>query len=410
MRLMLCLFAATSSGVVFADDWAQFLGPNRNGISAETGLLDAWPEGGPKVVWRKPAGIGMSAVVVADGQAITMLQSAMQSVVSLDASSGERNWTTDIAPAYRNPQGAGSRSTPAIHKGRVFVLTGEGILAALSLADGKILWRKEVLKELGGRVAQFGMACSPLVVGERVIVTLGARGASTVAFHAESGEKLWSSGNDPAGYSSPALLEVDGLALIAVFNGKGLVGLNPANGEQYWRFAFATDFDCNIATPIVYKDQIFISAGENHGSVMVKPTRQGDDYAVRETWASLGVSSVLRSGWQTGIVDGKHLYSFDNIGAAGPIMHLTCIDLDNGQRAWRKTRFGKGNLIAAEGKLFISTMKGELIIAKMNSQQYEELGRAKLFGMTRQAPTLSDGRLFVRDEKEIICVDVRKPQ
>ena len=410
LAILAWLLPVACSRLALGDDWAQFLGPNRNGVSAETGLLDAWPDGGPKVVWRKPGGVGMSAVVVVGGQAITTVQGENQSVVSLDAATGKRNWLTEIAPAYKNAQGDGPRSTPAVKDGRVFVLTGEGILAALSLSDGTILWKKEALKDSGGRVAEFGMACSPLVVGKRVIGTLGGRRGSTVAFDAESGKTLWSSGSDPAGYSSPALVKIGGKDFAAVFNGKGLVGLNPADGAPQWKYSFPTDFDCNIATPLAYKNQVFISAGENHGSVMVRPVKQGSEYSTDESWTSLGVSSILRSGWQTGIVDGNHLYSFDNVGAAGPIMHLTCIDLDSGKRVWQKTRFGKGNLVAADGKLFISTMKGELVIAKINSNEYEELGRGKYFRMTRQAPTLSDGRLYIRDDHEIICIDVRRAQ
>ncbi len=218
----------------------------------------------------------------------------------------------------------------------------------------------------------------------------------------------WASGSEAAGYSSPALVTIGDSQQIAVFNGKALLGLDPKTGEELWRYDFATDFDCNIATPLQIGKQLFISAGENHGSVMLDVKPDGEGFSVTEAWTSLGVQSTLRSAWQTGIVTGNHMINFDNVGAAGPIMHLTCINLDDGKRVWQKTRYGKGNLTSADGKLFITTMKGELVVAKVSTDSYQEIGRMQVSGMTRQAPALANGLLYIRDDREVICIDVRK--
>jgi outer membrane protein assembly factor BamB len=175
-----------------------------------------------------------------------------------------------------------------------------------------------------------------------------------------------------------------------------------------WRYPYETDYDCNIATPIAVDGKVFISSGENHGSVLLKLTPKGEKFAVEEVWSSQGTQSVLRCEWQTPILlDGK-LYGLDNVGSAGPVTHLACVDAATGQRLWQQARFGKSNLIAADGKLFFSTMAGELVVVRASPSAYEEIGRQQTLGPTRQAPSLSGGLVYLRDEKEIVCLDVRQ--
>jgi outer membrane protein assembly factor BamB len=391
-------------------DWPQFLGPTRNGISAETGLLDELPASGLKPLWRKPGGVGMSGIAVSDGRLITLMQrDSQQWAIALDAKTGKSHWEAPLAPEYMNQMGNGPRAAPAIHGDRVFVFTGEGILTALQLADGKPLWSHDTLKELDGREAEYGMACSPLVVGQNVVVTVGAPKATVAAYDIESGKLAWTAGSDdPAGYSSPALLDVAGQRQLVAFTGGSVLGIEPKAGTVLWRHPYETDFACNIATPIACKGQVFVSSGENHGSVLLSPQPSAADWTVKEVWQSQGAESVLRNEWQTSILLDGHLYGFDNVGSAGPVTHLTCVDAATGERVWQKPRFGKGNLIAADGKLLISTMTGELVIARATPEGYEELGRSKLLGSTRQAPALAGGLLYLRDDKEIVCVDLRK--
>ena len=391
-------------------EWPQFLGPQRNGLSSETGLLDRWPADGPKEIWRVPGGVGMSGLAISRGRVLTLVQrEGKQWLISLDAKTGESVWQTPLAPEYRNPMGNGPRGTPAIAGDQVFVFTGEGILSAHDFRDGKQLWSHHVVKELSGKEAEYGMACSPLVVGEQVIVTAGSPKGTLVAFDAKSGKQLWTAGSDPAGYSSPALLNVGGRSQIVAFTGSSALGVDPAKGTVLWRYPFKTNYDCNIATPLEIKGQVFLSSGENHGSVLLALKPQADKFALSEVWDSFGPKSVLRNEWQTSMLLDGHLYGMDNVGGAGPITHLTCIDAATGERKWQEARFGKGNLIAADGKLFITTMKGEIVLVRATPDRYDELGRATVLESTRQAPALSNGRLFLRDDKEIVCLDVRKP-
>lgn len=408
---LLVLTTVTDSNAQTKSDkgeWPQFLGPNRNGISSETGLLTEWPEGGPKVAWRVPGGIGMSGLAISRGKVITLIQSeGKQFAVALESATGKSLWQTPLAPAYKNGMGHGPRATPAIVGDQVFVFTGEGILAALNFADGKLNWSHDVISELKGEIAEYGMASSPLVVGSNVIVTAGIPGASVVAYDTKTGKLAWKSGDDPAGYSSPALLDVAGRKQLVVYTGAAAIGLVPDTGVRLWSYPYETNFNCNIVTPLGLGDRVFISSGENHGCVMLSLKGQGDKFTVDEAWTSQGSQSVLRNEWQTSILSDGHLYGFDNVGAAGPVTHLTCVNAETGKRVWQKQRFGKGNLIAADGKLFISTMNGELAVVKISSKSFEELGRIPLIEATRQAPALANGMLYLRDNAEIVCVDVR---
>ena len=214
-------------------EWPQLLGPQRNGLSAETGLLDRWPADGPKEIWRVPGGVGMSGLAISRGRVLTLVQrDEKQWLISLDVKSGESIWQTPLAPEYRNAMGNGPRATPTISGDHVFVFTGEGILSAHNFGDGKQLWSHNVVKELSGKEAEYGMACSPLVVGEQVIVTAGAPKGTLVAFEAKSGKQLWTAGSDPAGYSSPALLKVGGRSQIVAFTANSALGVDPADRKS----------------------------------------------------------------------------------------------------------------------------------------------------------------------------------
>lgn len=415
MLVGVLLGLATGNGVAQQLDakgeWPQFLGPQRNGLSTETGLLTIWPTNGPKEIWRVPGGVGMSGLAISRGRLITLVQKeGQQWLIALNAQTGEPVWQMKLAPEFRNGMGNGPRGTPAIAGDLVFAFTGEGILTAVKFADGKPVWSHNVVKELAGMIAEYGMACSPLVVGDRVVVTAGAPNATVVAYDTKSGKLAWTSGDDPAGYSSPALLDVGGRSQLVVYSGASVLGLKPDTGAVMWRHSYETNFDCNIVTPIAVNGQVFVSSGENHGSVLlaVKPKPKGDQFDVQEIWTSQGSKSVLRNEWQTSMLLDGHLYGFDNVGAAGPVTHLTCINAATGERVWQKQRFGKGNLIAADGKLFITAMTGELVVVRATPKAFEEVGRAELFGSTRQAPALSNGLLYLRDDKEIVCIDVRQ--
>ncbi len=395
---------------VTANGWPQFLGPNRNGLSTETGLIDSFGSASPKVVWRVTGGVGMSGIALDGKRAITLVErDNKQTVLALDASNGDTIWSQPVADAYKNGMGAGPRGTPTIVGDAVFVHTGDGVLAALATHTGKILWRHNVVDDLHGEPAEYGMACSPLVVDNLVVINCGVKGACTVAYHVDNGELAWQHGDDTAGYSSPIVAKLAGRRQIVTFTGKAVLGLDPKTGKPLWRYDYATNFDCNIATPLVIGDNVFIASGENHGCAMLSVKPDGDAFQVAEVWASHGVKSVMRNEWQTSLLLDGYLYGMDNVGGAGPITHLNCVNAKTGERVWQQARFGKGNLISADGKLYIITMSGELVIVRASPKKFEELSRAKVMDETRQAPSLLNGKLYLRDQSEIVCVDVKAP-
>jgi outer membrane protein assembly factor BamB len=410
MRFMLLSSVLVSLSVSSqAGDWPQFLGPHRTGISDETGLVDSFPASGPDIAWRVPLGVGMSSLAIHDGVAFTMYQDLEnQFVVALNATSGKKKWATPVAPAYENSMGNGPRATPTVHNGLVYSYTGEGILTALDENSGDVVWSANTPKEQKGRPAEYGVASSPLIAGDSVVVQVGAPNAAVVGFDLKTGETNWTAGQGNSGYSSPALLTLAGKQQIVAFVGAAVLGINLVNGNELWRYAYVTDYDCNTATPVqIDEASVLISAAENHGSTILKISKAGDAFRATSSWSSLGKNSVLRAEWQTPALADGHLFALDNIGSAGPITNLVCVRVADGEQLWTQNRFGKSNLTLADGKLFISTMKGELAIVKASTAGFTETARASVLRMTRQAPVISNGRLYLRDDREIVCIDVR---
>lgn len=419
MRLcfLLCCSVVTVLSVLTddclrADDWPQFLGPQRTGVSAETGLTATLPESGPVVVWRQPLGVGMSGMTVHSGLVCTLFQDVRQQyVIALDEQTGAEKWKTAVADALTNPMGNGPRATPAVVDGAVYAYTGDGTLVALKAETGELQWSVKTVRDLQAKQADYGMASSPLVVDEHVVVHVGAQQGTVAAYRCDSGDLVWATGRQKAGYSSPVLMDIAGVPQIISFVGASLMGISPTDGRELWSYSFPTAYDCNIAVPVQLSDSVLlISAGEDQGSAALELIRSDDDWSVKENWSSFGGGSVLRSEWQTPVLHGDYLFGLDNLGSAGPITSLVCVNANTGEQLWKERRFGKSNLTLADGKLFLSTMDGELVIVTATEQGFTETARSEVLGMTRQAPVIANGRLYLRDDKEIVCLDIRAQQ
>jgi outer membrane protein assembly factor BamB len=392
-----------------AEDWPQFLGKSRNGVSGEKSLVDSFPAAGPKIRWKVPGGVGMSAVVVQGDRAVTSWNSdGKQWLVALDAATGKLVWKAEMGPAYKNPMGDGPRATPTIDQQSVYAYSGEGILLAVDLSSGQTRWRKDVMDELSAKASEYGMSCSPLIIGDRLIVQTGATDAALAAFALADGKLLWKAGTGHAGYSSPVVMHIAGTSQVVSITGTAVMGIDPADGKILWSYPFETDYGCNTASPVSIDGGVFVSAGENHGSVLLDVQKDKEGYRVKERWKSLDSKSVMRNEWQTSILVGDYLYGFDNVGAAGPVSHFSCIEAKTGKAVWQKSRFGKGNLVHADGKFWLTTIEGELIIAKADSQGYQELSRASILEKNRQTVSIADGYGYLRDDSNIVCIELRK--
>ncbi len=397
------VLAGIFASVALAADWPHWLGPASNGSSAETGLLTAWPETGPKVLWKAPGGDGYSSLAIADGKAYTLVQRGTEElVVALDAVKGTELWKTPIGPAFKNQYGNGPRSTPWVEGDRVFAQSVTGPLVCLNSKTGEIVWQKHLLKDFGAKNITWGLSASPVIAGNVVLAIPGGKDAGVVAFDKTTGALVWKTGSDKAAYASPVVATIGGTKQAIFFTAFGLLGVSLDKGKELWREPWKTEFDCNIMTPLVVGgDKLFVSSGEDNGCVLFQLHSAAPPKAV---WESKGDKSVMINYWANPVVHDGFLYGF--AGEFSKKVHLRCVDLKDGKIRWTKENFGKGSVTLADGHLFITTKSGDLVLVRATPQAYEEKGRVTILGDNRTVPTLANRRLYLRDLEKIVCVDV----
>jgi len=394
-----------------AADWPQWLGPQRTGASPEKGLPTTWPADGPAERWRVPLGKGFSALSIADGRVFTLYAEAEDEyVVCLSADDGTEIWRQRTGPYYSESQGGdGPRSTPAVDGGRVFVLGATGTLLALEADDGTEVWRRDLAAEFGGQVPKWGFSTSPLVAGGTVFVEVGGADgnflvdmvvdreteANAVALDKETGRTLWTALDDKMSYSSPVAFDIGGVPQVAFLNAYALVGLSPDDGRVHWRIPFKTRWDVSAATPLFLPpDRLFISAGNNGGVVRLKAA--DDSVAAEEVWRN----ESMRNHFGTSVHHDGHLYGFDK-------SILKCIDAATGAERWKARGFGKGTLLLADGHLIILGEKGNLGLVRATPNGFEKLADVPVMGgRCWTSPSLANGRLYLRDESEAVCLDL----
>ena len=384
---------------LFATDWPQWRGPNRDGISTETNWSTNWPAAGPKQLWKMNVGTGCSAVAISDGKLFAVGNATdTDTVFCLDAATGQVVWKYSYAcPLDPLMFEGGPAATPTVDGDRVYTLSRSGHLFCLATASGKVIWAKHLQNDLAGKMPKWGYAGSPLVLGPAVLCDPGATNAATVAFDKLTGNLLWKAGNDAAAYGSLVPFPHAGRQCLAAFNAFGLVVREAATGTELARFAWKTSYDGNIATPIIAGDQIFISAGYNHGCALLRLTGM----TLTELWKS----SALRNHFSSSVLWQEHLYGFDE-------SKLTCLNFATGAPQWQQDGLGKGAVLLAGDKLIIQSETGSLVIAAATPAGYKELARAKvLTGRCWVVPVLANGRLYVRNNTgDLVCLDLANPK
>ncbi len=382
-------------------DWPQWLGPNRTGISRETGFLKSWPKGGPPVVWKKNLGEGFSGISVANGRVFTMFaEGDDEFVICLKEESGGEIWRFRTGGAFEEWQGGnGPRSQPTVDGDRVYVLGAEGWLYALNVVNGERIWAVDLVDGLGGRFPRFGFSNSALVEGDLLFVEAATRKGTFLALRRTDGKVVWASQNDVASYSSPIAVDLAGARQVVYFSGDAAVGLSPVDGSLYWRYPWKTSYDLNIATPIfVPPDQIFISSGYDHGAALLRIEAGNNGMAVTRVWES----RRMKNHFGTSVLVGDYLYGFDNA-------ILKCIEARTGKEQWKHRGYGKGALIYADGHLLLLSDNGRLALARATPEGFKEKAGAQvLTGKSWTVPTLANGRVFVRDMRKIVCLDLRE--
>lgn len=389
---------------VKADDWPQFLGPQRNGVSAESGIKP-WDAGGPPVVWSREVGEGFAGPVVAKGRLILFHRVGGEEVVEcLTAVDGKPVWKFSYPTDYRDEfgKGDGPRATPSVAGDNVVTYGADGWLHVVDFASGKKRWGRHLTKDYNVPPSFFGVGSSPLVVDERVLVNVGGKEAGIVAFALDSGKELWRATKDGASYASPTLAKVNGTTHAVFFTRNGVVLLDPTTGSvrftTRWRARY--EASVNAATPLIIGDLAFFSTSYETGALLLR--LQADSAKV--LWDS---DEFLTNHYNTSIYHDGHLYGFHGRQEAGP--SFRCVELKAQEVRWEKKRFGCGSMILAGDKLVVLLESGALLLVEATPREYRELARAAVFkaGPCRAQIALADGRLFARDEKQLKCFAVR---
>jgi len=377
--------------------WTDFRGPNRDGRYDETPILTAWPKRGLTRLWKQPVGGGYASFVVAEGRAFTIEQRRDREVVAAyDIDTGRELWTNSWAADFRESMGGdGPRATPTWHEGRLYAQGAVGELRCLEAATGKVVWSKNILADNGASNLSWGMAASPLIVDEKVVVQPGGSGGkSVVAYHKLTGAAIWKALDDKQAYTSPMLVTLGGRRQIITVTASRAVGLAPEDGALLWEYPWVTEYDVNASQPIVAgPNRLFISTGYGHGAAVIELQPSGKIFTARTVWQNTRMKnkfnpSVLHEGYVYGLDEGI----------------LACLDVETGQQKWKGGRYGYGQLLLAGGHLVVTTETGEVALVKATPERHQELAQfSAVDGKTWNVPALAGGRLFVRNTTEMAC-------
>ena len=383
------------------EDWPQWRGPHRDGLSAEKNLLKSWPQGGPPLAWKAGgAGEGYSSFAVAGGRIFTLgARGDREYVVALDAATGKRLWEVDHGRRFTNDRGDGPRSTPTVDGGRLYVFGASGDLSSLDPASGKIGWTVNVIREFGGQNIKWGFSESPLVSGDRIIVSPGGSGSGIVAVNKATGKLLWKAEADTAGYSSAVLHEIGGVRQAIVFTGQRALGLDIANGHVLWSYDRVANRVANIATPIARGNHVFLSSDYGTGAALLELTPSAGALSARDVY----FTREMRNHHASSVLIGGYLYGFSSA-------ILTAMKFDTGEVAWRDRSVGKGSLVFADERLYLFSERGVAALVEAAPSGYREHGRFTLETgslPTWTHPVVANGRLLLRDQDTVYAYDVR---
>lgn len=382
-------------------DWPQWRGPNRDGKSFETGLLQSWPAGGPPLEWTASgAGIGFSSMSTSGNRLFTMgARGSTEYVMAFDRATGKKLWETPNGARYDNDRGSGPRGTPTVSGGRLYALGASGDLTCLDPATGKKLWSVNVLRTFGGQNPRWGLSESPLVVNGMVLVNAGGPGASIVAFDAKTGKVVWKSGSDPAAYSSAVLQKVGGIEQAVFFTATGARGVDVRTGRELWQYTQVANRVANIATPVVSGPHVFVSSDYGTGAALLRMEPANGGITAREVY----FTREMRNHHSSSVLVGDYLYGFSSA-------ILTAMRLSDGQVAWRDRSVGKGSVIYADNRLYLLSENGVVGLADASPDGYVERGRFTIETgqlSTWAHPIIAGGRLYLRDQDTIYAYDIR---
>ena len=362
-------------------------------------LSTDWIARPPRLLWRQPIGEAWSGFAVVGDRAVTLEQHGPEErVTCYELATGRLLWSHGDRVRWEDPLGGpGPRATPAIAGGRVYALGGTGLLNVLDLATGKRIWSTDILEDAAASIPTYGVSASPLVLGDVVIVVAGgAGGRSLVAYDRETGEQAWAGGDAPAAYSSPFLAELNGRPQLLVLNGTALSAHDPSDGTVLWTQDWPGQTQ-RVAQPVLLPgDRVFVSTGYGIGGKLFHIVDDGGALRSETVWENLN----LKAKFSNVVHRGGYLYGLDD-------GILVSIDLADGRRAWKRGRYGHGQILLAGDILVVLSERGEVALVDASPEAFRELARAKAIdGKTWNHPALAGRYLLVRNDREAACLEL----
>jgi outer membrane protein assembly factor BamB len=405
--------------------WPDWRGSGRSAVWNEPGVMDEFPSDSLPAKWSVPIGSGYSGPTVAEGRVYVSDRrekpAESEGIICLDERTGDKIWEFRYDCAYSGVgYPAGPRASVVIHEGKAYCLGTMGHLHCLDARTGKLVWARDMGKEYEIRMPIWGIAATPLIFGDMIYLQISGSGnACVVALDKNTGREIWRALDDVAAYSAPVIIQKGESKVLVVWSENFLSGLDPGNGKIYWKIARKLRMGMGIATPVLYKDHIFVSSFYD-GSMLVK---LGDDYRSAEiVWSRSGESErktdALHCVMNTPVIMDNHIYGVDSYG------ELRCLDFFSGDRIWeslapvKKDRWANIHFIQNGDKTWMFNEHGELLITELSPQGYREISRAKIIepttsqlprGVTWSHPAFANKHVFVRNDFEIRCIDLSRP-
>jgi len=407
MRIIFCTLITSFALNTLAIDWPQWRGPNRDGVNPEKNLLETWPEGGPKLLWRASGvGGGFSSVATSEGVLYTLgdLKDACY-LIALDLK-GKHLWKGPVGEPGGHRKYPGPRSTPTVTDGKVYVLGQQGDLVCFDIKTKKEAWRVNVDKDFGGSMMSgWRWSESPLIDGGKVVVTPGGSRGTVIALDKNTGKEIWRSKDftDRAAYSSLIIREIGGIRQYIQLTGDSVAGIDAGNGKLLWR-APREGRTAVVSTPIFDKGSLFVTSAYNVGCNGFKVIYEGAAFKAVQTYKHDGSAGMANH--HGGVIRvGEHVY-----GSNGG--RLSCIHLATGKVMWNEGSAGKGAILVAGNKIILRTEKGPVSLVELSPRSYKEISRFEQPDRTRHRawshPVVSDGILYLKDQETLFAYDLRK--
>ncbi|EEF57677.1 PQQ-binding-like beta-propeller repeat protein [Pedosphaera parvula] len=411
-KLVLLALVAQSA---LAADWPQWRGPERTGHVPPGEVVPVSLPQEPKVTWRIKVGDGLSSPVIAAGKVFySDAQEGQETLHALEAGSGKELWRVPIAPLFKDNQTAAApRCTPVVDGDRVYAQSCTGEFKCLDVSSGKQLWQTSFTRDFGAvfigekgnaqGATRHGYNAAPVVDGDLIFATVGStNGASVVGFEKKTGKMIWKSQNDVPAYAAPIVATIEGRKQLVVFTAEGVIGLELKEGKLLWRGPLKTTFGRHITTPVIFENMVVVSSHEL-GLIGIHVAKEGDGFKASEQWrkkeSAINISSPVAAG--------QYLYGL------GPQRNLICVDIKTGKEMWSKEGYistSAGNASAAfivmDKNILTLTDGGQLVMFAADCMEFKEISNVQVCGKTWCNPAYADGKLYLRDGRELYCVEL----